>query len=158
MKKYCFIIILFGLITTFISCKKEKQKVTQTKVEFTKEGELSIFNTENDTLKVKLDIEIADTDFDIQTGLMYRDSMNKKQGMLFVFQNETPRFFYMKNTRIPLDIIYIDSKKHIVSFQKNAQPFNETSLPSNKPAKYVLEINGGLSDSWNLKVGDSISF
>ena len=64
----------------------------------------------------------------------------------------------MKNTKIPLDIIYIDEDKTIVSFQKNAKPFDETSLPSNAPAKYVLEVNAGLSDQWQLEVGDSIEF
>jgi hypothetical protein len=78
--------------------------------------------------------------------------------MLFVFDDATERYFYMKNTKIPLDIIYISDTKKIVSFQKNAQPFDESSLPSNVPAKYVLEINAGLSDAWSLTVGDSISF
>jgi len=64
----------------------------------------------------------------------------------------------MKNTKIPLDIIYIDETMSIVSFQKNAKPFDETSLPSNLPAKYVLEVNAGLSDEWQLSVGDSIEF
>lgn len=156
----CLRFLLFGFLLSLsiISCKKETQKITQTKVTFSKEGELSIFNTENDSLKVNLDIEIADTDFDIQTGLMYRDNMKPKQGMLFVFEDESPRYFYMKNTRIPLDIIYINANKHIVSFQKNAKPFDESSLPSNVPAKYVLEVNAGLVDTWGLKIGDRINY
>lgn len=84
--------------------------------------------------------------------------MKNNQGMLFVFDDYTERYFYMKNTKIPLDIIFIDTGKKIVSFQKNAKPFDETSLPSKVPAKYVLEINAGLMDTWNLKIGDSISF
>ena len=64
----------------------------------------------------------------------------------------------MKNTKIPLDIIYIGDKLQIVSFQKNAKPFDETSLPSEAPAKYVLEINAGLSDEWQLEIGDKIDF
>jgi len=62
----------------------------------------------------------------------------------------------MKNTEIALDIIYINANKQIVSFQKNAIPFDVTSLPSLAPAQYVLEINAGLSDLWNLEVGDKI--
>ncbi|MBC3757560.1 DUF192 domain-containing protein [Hyunsoonleella sp. SJ7] len=139
-----------------VSCKKENPKVQQTEVTFKKEGELQIFNPETDSLKTKLDIEIADTDFDVETGLMYRNSMKSNQGMLFVFEDERERYFYMKNTRIPLDIIYIDAKKSIVSFQKNAKPFDESALPSEAPAKYVLEINAGLADQWGLKAGDSI--
>ncbi|GAB1855786.1 hypothetical protein MHTCC0001_06200 [Flavobacteriaceae bacterium MHTCC 0001] len=153
--------LLFSLVllsSCFISCKEEAKKVTQTEIKFKKEGELSIFNSNNNSAKVKFDIEIADTDFDIQTGLMYRNSMKSNRGMLFIFEDERERFFYMKNTKISLDIIYINSNKKIVSFQKNATPFDETSLPSGKPAKYVLEINGGLVDELGLKVGDSINF
>ncbi|GGD02940.1 DUF192 domain-containing protein [Hyunsoonleella pacifica] len=151
------LLISFNLVV-LSACKEEKQQVKQTEVIFSKEGNLSIFNTENDSLKVELDIEIADTDFDIQTGLMYRNSMKNTQAMLFVFKDERERFFYMKNTRIPLDIIYINANKAIISFQKNAKPFDESSLPSEAPAKYVLEINAGLVDEWGLKVKDSIVF
>ena len=83
--------------------------------------------------------------------------MGIKQGMLFVFDDVSQRFFYMKNTKIPLDLIYLNENKSIVSFHENAQPFDESSLPSNFPAKYVLEINAGLIETWSLSVGDSIS-
>ncbi|WP_035483304.1 DUF192 domain-containing protein [Gaetbulibacter saemankumensis] len=139
-----------------ISCKEHNKTVNRTKVSFKKEGELKIFKSDGST--INLDIEIANTDYEIQTGLMYRDSMEQYQGMLFIFEDVTERYFYMKNTHIPLDIIYIDPNNKIVSFQKNAKPFDERSLPSNFPAKYVLEINAGLSDMWNLKVSDSIAY
>ncbi|WP_242132656.1 DUF192 domain-containing protein [Aestuariivivens marinum] len=139
-----------------ISCKDNKKVIKQTEVTFKKEGELTIIKSDSTT--VHLNIEIADTDYDTQTGLMYRNSMADTQAMLFVFENEQPRSFYMKNTRIPLDIIFIGENKKIVSFQKNAQPFDETSLPSNTPAKYVLEVNAGLADKWQLEVGDTIIY
>ncbi|MEW4924953.1 DUF192 domain-containing protein [Algibacter sp. 2305UL17-15] len=151
-----FLLSIAFLSVSVLSCKKETSKIKQTEVTFKKEGELSIFKTETDALKAKLDIEIADTDFDIQTGLMYRNKMASNRGMLFVFDDETERFFYMKNTRIPLDLVYINANKSIVSFQKNAKPFDETSLPSKAPAKYVLEINAGLVDDLGLQVGDSV--
>ncbi|MFD1163741.1 DUF192 domain-containing protein [Hwangdonia seohaensis] len=152
-------LVVFLLITISISsCKKDKKVIKQTEVTFTKEGELTLFKTTTDSTKVLIDIEIADTDYDIQTGLMYRNSMEGNQGMLFVFDDVTERSFYMKNTKIPLDLIFIDGNNTIVSFQKNAKPFDESSLPSNAPAKYVLEINAGLVDTWKLSVGDSMSF
>ena len=89
---------------------------------------------------------------------MYRNSMKPNQGMLFIFDDVQERYFYMKNTHIPLDIIYINRDKKIVSFQKNAKPLDETPLPSNVPVKYVLEVNAGKADTWSLSVGDSISF
>lgn len=154
----------FSLFTTLFfvlfmsSCKEDKKVIKQTEVTFTKEGELTIFKSTSDSTLVKLDIEIADTDYEIQTGLMYRDSMETNQGMLFVFNDVRERSFYMKNTRISLDLIFIDENKAIVSFQKNAKPMNENSLPSNAPAKYVLEVNAGMVDTWKLSVGDVITY
>ncbi|WP_298499913.1 DUF192 domain-containing protein [uncultured Algibacter sp.] len=153
------LILLFVLFfsATLISCKENKKNIKQTEVAFTKEGELTILKV-SDSTKVTLDIEIADTDFDIETGLMYRNNMANNQGMLFVFEDEQERFFYMKNTKIPLDLIFISASKSIVSFQKNAKPFDESSLPSNAPAKFVLEVNAGLVNTWGLSIGDRINF
>ena len=146
-----------GLI--FLSCKEEPKQVNnQTEILFKKEGELSLFSKPSDSIIKKLDIEIADNEYERETGLMHRSSMKNDQGMLFIFKNSQPRYFYMKNTHIPLDIIYLSSDMKIVSFQNNAKPMDETSLPSNVNAQFVLEINGGLATQWNLKVGDSISF
>ena len=141
------------------SCKEDKEKTVKTVViTFKKEGELTIKKASNDSIIKAIDIEIADNDYETQTGLMYRDSMENNQGMLFVFPKAEIHTFYMKNTRIALDIIYIGADKKIVSIQKNAKPFDESSLPSNAPAQYVLEVNAGLSESWNLEVGDRIEF
>lgn len=141
-------------------CKDNRTSapVTTTEIAFTKQGELKLIQKETDSILQKLDIEIADTEYKTQTGLMYRSFMEDHQGMLFVFPDSQVRSFYMKNTRIALDIIYINSKLEIVSFQKNAQPFDQRSLPSTLPSQYVLEINAGLSDDWGLKVGDKIEW
>ena len=154
INRYILALILFSF--TFSACKDDKKVIKQTEVAFQKEGELTIFK--KDSTQVTLDIEIADTEYETQTGLMYRSSMKTNQGMLFVFDDVAPRSFYMKNTKIPLDLIFIDGNNKIVSFQKNAKPFDESSLPSNAPAKYVLEINAGLVNTWQLTVGDSISY
>ena len=150
---------LLVFIFAVASCKTESKSAIKTEtISFTKEGELKVLSTETDSIKANFDIEIAETEYETQTGLMYRKSMKADRGMLFVQPTEALQYFYMKNTEIPLDIIYINSGMKIVSFQKNAQPFNENTLPSNVPAKYVLEINAGLSDQLGLQVGDSISF
>jgi uncharacterized membrane protein (UPF0127 family) len=153
--KYLFV---FSLVLFFSCNDKPQNPVKTTEVMFTKHGDLSIIKKETDSIIKVLDIEIADTPYKTETGLMYRNSMENNQGMLFVFEDMRPRSFYMKNTRFALDIIYINDKKEIVSFQKNAQPFNETSLPSGVPAKYVLEINAGLADAWGLSLGDKIDW
>jgi uncharacterized membrane protein (UPF0127 family) len=154
-----FTCITLGMLSvSIISCKEDKKTVKQVDISFKKEGELTIFKNTSDSTKIYLDIEIADNEYETQTGMMYRNSMKTNQGMLFIFEDTRERSFYMKNTRIPLDIIYINNNSKIVSFQKKAQPFKETSLPSKVPAKYVLEVNADLSDSWGLNVGDSLSF
>ncbi len=155
--KRALLLVSVGCLLTVSACKNEKKSIKQTEVSFKIEGELTIYKAADSTT-VTLDIEIADTEFDRETGLMYRSSMKNTQGMLFVFDNEQPRFFYMKNTQIPLDLIYVSADKKIVSFQKNAKPFDESSLPSNQPAQYVLEVNAGLADTWNLQLGDSLAF
>ncbi|MDU8885981.1 DUF192 domain-containing protein [Yeosuana sp. MJ-SS3] len=157
--KHLFTLFIFGCITLgFTSCKGENKEIKQVEVFFKKEGTLTLYNVETDSIIAKVDIEIADSDYEIQTGLMYRSSMKKDQGMLFVFPDELPRSFYMKNTQFPLDIIFINSNHKIVSFQENSKPFNEASLPSRYPAKYVLELNAGMVNEWAIKVGDSISY
>ena len=151
------ILLVFAIV--LVSCKTESKQALKTEtISFTKEGELTVLSTETDSIKANFDIEIAETEYETQTGLMYRKSMKEDRGMLFIQPTESLQYFYMKNTEIPLDIIYIYTGMKIVSFQKNAEPFNEYTLPSNAPAKYVLEINAGLSDQLGLQVGDSISF
>lgn len=155
------LLICSSLIIGFSqSCKEDKSNtiVKEFKIEFKKEGELQLKKAETDSILATLDIEIADDEYTTQTGLMYRKQMASNHGMLFIFPDVNYRAFYMKNTEIPLDIIYIAEDKSIVSIQKNAQPMNETSLPSEAPAKYVLEVNAGLSDQWNLEKGDVVWF
>ncbi|WP_298897576.1 DUF192 domain-containing protein [uncultured Psychroserpens sp.] len=155
------VILFSGIIMLQVSsCKEDKKssEVTIAKINFKKEGELQLKKAVSDSLLVSLDIEIADDEYSTQTGLMYRDSMKDSHGMLFIFPNIDYRSFYMKNTEIPLDIIYIAEDKTVVSIQKNAKPYDETSLPSEGPAKYVLEVNAGLSDIWTLEKGDLVEF
>ncbi|RZS91908.1 DUF192 domain-containing protein [Aquimarina brevivitae] len=155
-------IVLLGLSLFFYACKndsKSDKNLTQ-EVNFTKEGEATLFrvNDSSTTKITQLEIEIADNEYEIQTGLMYRKTMEPNRGMLFVFEEDAPRSFYMKNTQIALDLIFLNSDHKVVSIQKNAAPMNEKSLLSEGPARYVLEVNAGLSEQWNLQKGDSVAF
>lgn len=161
MKKIFISAAIVGSLFTFYNCKDNKSSENKSltkEISFSKEGELQLLKAENDSIIASLDIEIADDEYSTQTGLMYRHSMAENQAMLFVFNNMQPRSFYMKNTEIPLDIIYLNAEKEIVSIQKNAKPFDESSLTSEAPSQYVLEINAGLSEKWKLEKGDKISF
>ena len=137
--------------------KNNTSEIKSQEIAFTKEGNLQLFNGQG-TLITSLDIEIADNDYETETGLMHRTAMKKNRGMLFIFKDEQPRYFYMKNTEFSLDIIYLNAQQKVVSFIENAEPFNENSLPSEEPAKYVLEINSGLIKEWGIQKGDSITF
>ncbi len=152
----CFLVFVGLLVVTGCKRKSSTESITTETIAFTKEGELQLFK--KDSLLQTLDVEFAETDYEVQTGLMYRNSMGDNQSMLFIFPDVALHSFYMKNTEFPLDILFIDENQKIASFQKNAQPLNESSLSSKVPIKYVLEINAGLSDKWNLAEGDSISF
>jgi len=159
MRRIIYTIALIGTTLFFTNCVEKKEtKVLTKKVTFKKEGDLKLLKAESDSIIKNLQIEIADNEYETQTGLMYRSSMKDSEAMLFIFENEIRRSFYMKNTEFALDIIFINMDKKVVSIQKNAQPLDQTSLPSEAPAMYVLEVNAGLSDKWGLTPGDSIEW
>ena len=101
-------------------------------------------------------VDIADTNETRQRGLMFVEEMPANKGMLFVFPDERPRSFWMRNTYIPLDIIYFDATGEWVSVQADAIPFDETGLPSEGPAQFVLEINAGLAARFGMGPGTQI--
>ncbi|TXK72225.1 DUF192 domain-containing protein [Mesonia sp. K4-1] len=147
-----------GIILTLTACKEERKDkvITTPEITFQKDGELYFISAEKDTLK-HLEIETAVSSYEQQTGLMYRKQMQENRGMLFIYDNETPRpNFYMKNTYIPLDLIYINSNNTVVDINREAKPLDESPIPSQAPAKYVLEINGSKAQEWNISKGDSI--
>ena len=86
-------------------------------------------------------------------GLMNRDQLKARTGMWFVFEDDAKRSFWMRNTRIPLDIVYVDHKGKIVRIFKNTRPYSERGLPSGAPARYVLEVNGGEASQLGLVEG-----
>jgi len=116
---------------------------------------LTITDTTNNPI-IKIDIEIADNDYERQLGLMNRQSMEEMQGMLFIFPDERFQSFWMVNTLISLDIIFINSNKKIVTIHKNTTPLSEQSYPSSAPAQYVLEVNAGFCDRHTVKLGDKV--
>lgn len=102
------------------------------------------------------DIEIARTVEQRSNGLMYRRDLPKDRGMLFVFDDEGIRYFWMENTPTPLDIIYADSTGRIVHIAAHTTPFSRAPISSVQPARFALEIHAGLSASMNISVGDII--
>lgn len=151
-------LLIFGGF--FMGCREDRKTINQiptAQIEFKKEGDAYLIKRPGDTLQ-HLQIEIADDDYQRETGLMYRDNLEENQGMLFIFEDEQPRGFYMKNTKIPLDLIFLDSARVIVNISKNAKPNSLETIESQVPAQFVLEVNAGLAQRWNLKVGDRLIF
>jgi len=105
--------------------------------------------------KVEVRVEIADGPFEQQRGLMYRTALGEDRGMLFVYRREQPLSFWMKNTRIPLSIAYIDSKGRITDIL-DMKPLDDKPphYISSEPVQYALEVNQGFFDEHGVKVGD----
>jgi hypothetical protein len=128
-----------------------------TAYEFHKEGQLRFLGA-NQELKTTIDIEIARSEPERELGLMYREKMAENQGMLFIFDGLEPRSFWMKNTLISLDIIFVNDKDQIVTIHRNTTPLSERSYTSTGPAKYVIEVNAGFTDRHKILVGDRIAW
>jgi len=110
---------------------------------------------------VSFNVVVADDDNSRAMGLMYEKSLPSNAGMLFIFPDSQPRAFWMKNTLIPLDILYFNHNRNLVSVQANVPPCKNTTTrcpnyPSTKAAQYVLEINAGLADKYGFKLGDEL--
>lgn len=125
---------------------------------FQKEGTLTFLRAEDNELIKSIDIEVAQDELEIQRGLMYRRSMEPDQGMLFMMPVEEPQAFWMLNTYLSLDIIFINSNKEIVKIQPNTQPRSLKSIPSQRPALYVVEVLAGFCADNGIEEGDLINF
>ena len=104
-------------------------------------------------------IEIAEDDASRAHGLMDRTHMDDDRGMLFVFPDDAPRAFWMKNTKIPLDMLYFDADRKLVSVQHNVPPCVADPCPaysSGAPARYVLELNAGQAEKLGVSSGDEL--
>jgi uncharacterized membrane protein (UPF0127 family) len=106
-------------------------------------------------------VEIADDEASRQRGLMFRDDLPAERGMLFIFEREQPLAFWMKNTRIPLDILYFDDDRKLVSLAAGVPPCTTPqcpSYPSDAPARYTLELKAGTARKLGAARGDELVF
>jgi len=101
-------------------------------------------------------VEMAVTPGQQEKGLMDREVLPEEEGMLFVFNSVRKRSFWMKNTLIPLDIIFLDVDGTINHIHHNAKPQDRALITSKRPAKAVLEVNGGMADRLGFKEGDVV--
>jgi uncharacterized protein len=103
-------------------------------------------------------VEIADTAGKRQMGLQYRQNLADDRGMIFWFPSESRQTFWMKNTPISLDMIFINRDRKIVGIVERTVPFSLDSRSVTEPSQYVLEINGGLARRHGIQTGDSVRF
>jgi uncharacterized membrane protein (UPF0127 family) len=108
--------------------------------------------------EITFDVEIADTPTKRELGLQYRRDLAADRGMIFLFPHEAEQTFWMKNTPIPLDMIFINSDHRIVGIAEQAVPFSLDPRSVGRPSQFVLEINGGLSKRYGIKPGNSVRF
>jgi uncharacterized membrane protein (UPF0127 family) len=125
--------------------------------DFIKQGEMRFLTAKQEFISA-IDVELAQDDLKRQQGLMYRDKLAENQGMVFIFEDEETRSFWMKNTVLSLDMIFVSGRNEIVTIQKNTTPYSEQSYASTKPAKYVVEVNAGYTDRHKIAVGDHIAW
>jgi uncharacterized membrane protein (UPF0127 family) len=107
-------------------------------------------------------VEVADDDAERARGLMFREELPADRGMLFLHEREEPQAYWMKNTKIPLDILYFDSQRRLVSQQRDVPPCSLGDgcppYPSTGPARYVLELNAGQAARIGLRDGAELTF
>ena len=105
---------------------------------------------------VEVAVEIADSDEERARGLMFRRDLPAGQGMLFIYESPQPVSFWMRNTLIPLDIVYIRPDGRVLSIARNARPLDETPLPAGGQIRAVLELAGGRAAQIGLLPGDKV--
>jgi uncharacterized protein len=103
-------------------------------------------------------VEVADTPAKRELGLQYRRELAENRGMLFLFADEREQSFWMRNTPIALDMIFINGNHEIVGIVEEAVPFSLGSRSVSAPSRFVLEINGGLSRRYGIRPGDRVRF
>ena len=117
------------------------------------DGRLTIANAKGDYV---FNVEVVDTEAGRAQGLMFRSSLAPDAGMLFDFKESRQVSFWMQNTLIPLDMLFIKHDGTIANIQVNAKPMDPTSIPSDGPVEFVLEIAGGRSVELGIKAGDTV--
>tara|TARA_Y100000022_G_scaffold190029_1_gene189826 strand:- start:148 stop:579 length:432 start_codon:yes stop_codon:yes gene_type:complete len=115
--------------------------------------EVSVYNK-----NITFNVEVAKTIEERRTGLMYRKKLLNNEGMLFIFPREKIIQLWMKNTYIPLDVIFISENKVIVDIKKNMEKLSETIVKSKVKSRYALEFNAGLINKLDIEIGDKVLF
>ncbi len=138
--------------------KKSNTKTTEKEGRtLTYERSLSFIAANGDTLST-IEVAVADEQSERNQGLMDVRDLPKSKGMLFIFEENQPRSFWMANTPLPLDIIFVNADSKIVRIHHSTQPFSEKNFESEQPSKYVVETNAGYCISHDIQEGITVNF
>ena len=149
------LIILFALLVSLVTARCAGEASTPDDNATSSDGTSTLTIETSNGQNIEVEVEIADNEAERMKGLMERTELAENAGMLFVFEEEQPRSFWMKNTLIPLSIAYIDAEERIIDTQE-MQPLDETVHPSAGPAMYALEVNQGFFEERGVEVGDTV--
>lgn len=160
MRKTLILLTSALIVLSLHACKDHKPDPGSEEIEgtrFRRDASLT-FSSPDGTPKARFEVEIASTPRAITQGLMFRESMAPNQGMLFDPEGLSDNGFWMKNTYIPLDMIFIDDQNRVMSIARDTKPFSTELIPPGGVYRYVLEINAGQADQQNLVIGDKIEW
>lgn len=117
-----------------------------------------VFQPASGAAPIRVRVELARTPEEQMRGLMHRRSLEPDTGMLFLFDRAEPRRFWMRNTFIPLDMIFLDAARVVISIEENTVPLDETGRGPDQPAQFVVEVAGGYARSHGITVGSHVQF
>jgi hypothetical protein len=160
MNRFPLIVILLFIISLGFGCKKPptpEPAPEQPKYQFRHDGMLDILSKDG-KLKTTFKIEFAEKQEEVMRGLKYRDSMAEDEAMLFIFPVLDYYEFWMQDTYLPLDMLFVSADETVFQVVENAKPFSEERISPEQPNSYVLEMNAGLAKKLNLIPGDKISW
>ncbi len=160
VRKILIISLALLLCLVLSACKhKEKESVPETMpgTEFRHDATLTV-SAPNGSVKARFEVEIAATPEATMQGLMYREEMAPDHGMLFDPEGLSNTYFWMKNTYMPLDIIFIDADQRVLNIARDTVPFSTEQIKPDGIYRYVLEINAGLAQKHDIDVGDKIEW
>lgn len=154
------LLVFLTLIFILVSCRDETPgeapEQRSPSIPFENEGTLTFLRDAEEL--VTIDIEIADNDSARTRGLMQRESLPERAGMFFIFDREEPQSFWMANTPLALDIMFVNADSEIVHIAKYTRPLSPQSVSSHQPAKYVIETRAGFSDTYGITESDHVTW
>ncbi len=140
--------LLLGIALLGMSCSSDEH-ASNNEGKFQKEGRLTFYGPAGDTLKTIV-VQIADTDPERKRGLMHQRSLGYNRGMLFLFDEVDNSGMWMKNTPLPLDIVFVAPDSQVINIAKRTTPFSEKSIDPDAPNKFAVEVRAGFADRFGI--------